>query len=85
MYDRHEASHGVIAAPIHAVFDLLDDHARLSAHMSVRSWRMGWGKVDSQTDTGRFRAQGSRLASQARFRPPAAAYWRSTPLDKERS
>jgi hypothetical protein len=51
----------VVHAPVHEVFDFVDDHARLSSHMTQRSWMMVGGSMSIETDAGRGRAVGSRL------------------------
>lgn len=61
MYDRHEECAGIVEAPTERVFEHLDDHTRLSAHMSKRSWKMGWGKMDTILDQGRGQVIGSRV------------------------
>ena len=46
----------VLAAEPAAVFDHLDDHRRLAAHMEQRSWRLGFGRLALNTSadaTGR--------------------------------
>lgn len=43
-------------------FAYLDDHSRLSKHMSRRSWRMGWGRMELCMDPAAGRAVGSRIS-----------------------
>jgi hypothetical protein len=50
-----------IHAPVHEVFDFVDDHSRLSSHMSQRSWMMGGGTMSIEMDSGQARVVGSRL------------------------
>lgn len=50
-----------IHAPAHDVFDFVDDHSRLSSHMSQRSWMMGGGAMALETDAGHAKVVGSRL------------------------
>jgi hypothetical protein len=57
---RHE-SRGVINASPDVVFEHLDDHTRLSAHMSKPSWKMGWGRMAIEFDGANGRAIGSRI------------------------
>lgn len=63
---RHESS-GTVAAPPAVLFEHLDDHARMSEHMSKRSWKMGWGRMAIEFDAGKGREVGShiRLAGRA--------------------
>ncbi len=62
---RSEAK-GVIVAPIEAAFALLDNHARLSDHMSERSWMMGGGKMKVSLDEQKGQAVGSRIGLSGR-------------------
>ena len=57
---RHETV-VFVHAPVRDVFDFLDDHSRLSAHMTRRSWMMGGGSMAIETDSARARAVGSKL------------------------
>lgn len=66
MHRRHEEYTDTVTAPPERVFDHLDDQARLSAHMSKRSWKMGWGKMDLRLDDKRGQAVGSRLVLDGR-------------------
>jgi len=51
----------VVPAPAQDVFDFVDDHSRLSSHMTRRSWMMGGGTMAIETDSGHARVVGSRL------------------------
>lgn len=66
MYSGRELAEAVVDAPAETVFSLLDDHRRLSRHMERRSWRMGWGKVESTLDAAEGRAVGSRITMRGR-------------------
>lgn len=61
MYSRHEEYEGRVNALPEVLFKLLDDQARLSAHMTKRSWKMGWGKTDILLDEKRGQAVGSHI------------------------
>jgi hypothetical protein len=61
VFPYHAESHGRLQAPAERVFAHLDDHTRLSAHMSRRSWRMGWGRLHLHLDERAGRAVGSRI------------------------
>ena len=50
MYSRHEEHSAPINASAERVFDQLDDQTRLTEHMSKRSWKMGWGKMETVLD-----------------------------------
>ena len=66
MYSRHAEYTAVIPATVEKVFDWLDDQTRLSQHMSKRSWKMGWGKMDTVLDERRGRAVGSHIVLSGR-------------------
>ena len=59
-------SNGLVQAPMDQVFAHIDDHARLSAHMSLPSWRMGGGQMETQIDAGRGQRVGSRIRLSGR-------------------
>lgn len=61
MYTRHEESSAVIHASPEQIFTWLDDQTRLSAHMSKRSWKMGWGKMETVLDAGHVQSVGSHI------------------------
>jgi len=66
MYSEHAEHSEIVAASPELVFDLLDDQARLSKHMSKRSWKMGWGRMDTELDERRGRAVGSHIVLRGR-------------------
>lgn len=66
-FPYHAESHGQLQAAAGRVFAHLDDHTRLSAHMSRRSWRMGWGRMDLHLDERAGRAVGSRIRLEGRI------------------
>lgn len=49
-----------------AVFSYLDDHSRLSAHMSKRSWMMAGSSMALELDAAEGRAVGSRIRLSGR-------------------
>ena len=59
MLTRHEESTGLVSAPAAHVFAHVDDHARLSSHMSQSSWKMGGGRMDVVLDAERGQRVGS--------------------------
>lgn len=63
---RHFESAGFVSAPPDAVFSYVDDHERLSSHMTRSSWMMGGGRMDVQLDAGRGRRLGSRIRMSGR-------------------
>jgi len=58
---RHYESKAMVAASAERVFAHIDDHARLSAHMSDRKWMMGGGSMTIELDEGGGRQVGSRI------------------------
>lgn len=54
-------SHGFVGAPAIQVFAFIDDHLRLSSHMSESSWMMGGGRMTTEFDEGRGQNVGSRI------------------------
>lgn len=64
MYAHHEESNTTVAAPVDQVFAALDDHARLSSHMSQSSWRMGGGRMETSMDAKLGRSVGSHIILQ---------------------
>ena len=65
-FPHHAESHARLGAAAGPVFAHLDDHARLSAHMSRRSWRMGWSRMKLHFDAQAGRAVGSRIRLEGR-------------------
>jgi hypothetical protein len=61
MFDHHEESAGCMSASIAEAFEALDDHARLSSHMSRPSWRMAWATMNLTVDAGGGRRAGSHI------------------------
>jgi len=66
MFSEHAEYTAVVHASVERVFDRLDDQTRLSKHMSQRSWKMGWGKMDTELDERRGRAVGSHIVLHGR-------------------
>lgn len=61
-YPFHHESSGVVRTSAPRLFAHLDEHARLSSHMSKSSWMMAGGRMDIQTDDGRGQRLGSRIS-----------------------
>lgn len=58
----HHIEHSVdVPASAEAVFAYADDWTELSAHMGQASWKMGGGKMQVDTDSGRGRMVGSHV------------------------
>lgn len=66
MFSRHERFVGAVAAAPERVFNYLDDQTLLSAHMSKRSWKMGWGKMNLSLDDKRGKEVGSHIRLEGR-------------------
>ena len=49
-YPFHAEASTLVQASADKVFAHLDDHSRLSSHMSKRSWMMGGGQMRIETD-----------------------------------
>ena len=58
---RHHEAEALIPAPADSVFSHVDDHTRLSSHMSQSSWKMGGGRMEVVLDQDRGQEVGSRI------------------------
>ena len=59
-------SSGFVQSPMNQVFAHIDDHTRLSSHMSEGSWRTGGGRMETEIDEGRGQRIGSRIRMSGR-------------------
>ena len=66
MLPLRDESNGLVQSSINQVFAHLDDHTRLSSHMSERSWRTGGGRMETEIDEGRGQTVGSRIRLSGR-------------------
>jgi hypothetical protein len=66
VYTRHEESIAAIHASTEQIFARLDDQTRLSAHMRKRSWKMGWGKMETVLDAKNGQSVGSHILLRGR-------------------
>src|SRR5450631_3764075 len=66
MLPFHFESHVELSASANAVFTLLDDHSRLSAHMTKPSWMMAGSVMTLQFDASKGRAVGAKINLQGR-------------------
>ena len=57
---RYECS-AVVPVSMDRLFARIDDHARLSSHMSESSWMMGGGRMEVELDADRGKKIGSRI------------------------
>lgn len=92
---RYE-SNGFVRAPMDRVFAHIDDHTRLSSHMSEPSWQMGGGQMKTELDEGRGQRVGSRIRLTGRVfglelsveeivterNPPQRKVWETTGTPK---
>lgn len=86
----------VLIAPAETVFLHLDDHQRLSAHMSQSSWMMAGGRMKLEMDDLQGHAMGSKICLTGRvlgiplaveevvtdYRPPLRKCWETTGTPK---
>lgn len=56
-----------LPVPPRAVFNYLDDHARLSSHMSEPSWMLGNSRMSIEVDRGGGRRLGSEMRLSGRI------------------
>lgn len=96
MLPLHCESKGLVQAPMDQVFAHIDDHTRLSSHMSERSWRTGGGRMETEIDPGRGQKVGSRIRLSGRVfgvglsveeivverNPPRRKVWETTGTPK---
>ena len=66
MYSRHEEHSASINASAERVFEQLDDQTRLTEHMGKRSWKMGWGRMETVVDAQQGRSVGSHIVLRGR-------------------
>jgi hypothetical protein len=58
---EHYAAAAFVRATPGRVFDYVDDHMRLSSHMSRSSWMMGGGRMEIEVDEGLGKQVGSHI------------------------
>ena len=66
MYSRHEETSAPVNASAERIFDKLDDPTHLTEHMSKRSWKMGWGRMETVLDAQHGRSVGSHIVIRGR-------------------
>lgn len=88
----HFVSSIVLNATAEVVFSNLDDHQRLSAHMSQSSWMMAGAHMGIELDAAQGHALGSKMRMSGRvlgiplvveeivtdYAPPLRKYWQTT-------
>src|SRR5262245_24320061 len=63
---RHHERAVFIPASPEQVFAFIDDHSRLSSHMSESSWMMGGGQMAVELDDAKGQAVGSHIRLSGR-------------------
>ena len=58
---KHYGENALIGSSPENVFAYLNDHTRLSSHMSRSSWMMGGGRMQTEVDEGRGQKIGSHI------------------------
>jgi hypothetical protein len=66
MYSRHEEHSAPVRAAAERIFDKLDDPTHLTEHMSKRTWKMGWGRMETVLDAQQGRSVGSHIVLRGR-------------------
>jgi hypothetical protein len=66
-YTHHYAKTVRLDAQAEEVFCYLDDPLRLTAHMSQSSWMMAGSKMETELDSKKGQAQGSRIILRGSF------------------
>ena len=96
MLPLHYQSNALVQAPMDQVFAHVDDHTRLSSHMSEPSWRTGGGRMVTELDSSRGQQVGSRIRLSGRVfgvglsvqeivterNPPRRKVWETTGTPK---
>ncbi|MFA5937782.1 MAG: hypothetical protein WC809_00380 [Sinimarinibacterium sp.] len=60
-YAKRVVHSGLVRADAETLFSYLDDHRRLSGHMTESSWKMGGGRMTIELDEGQGRLIGSHI------------------------
>lgn len=95
-FKNHYHEDAAINTSSTTLFDYLNDHTRLSSHMSKSSWMMGGGQMTTSIDEGRGQRVGShiRLSGKAfgvsiyldevvtRYEPPRFKSWETVGTPK---
>ena len=63
----HHEDSAFVDAPSRVLFDYIDDHERLSSHMSESSWMMGNGRMKIELDDGHGRQVGAEIRLSGRI------------------
>lgn len=60
-FSKHYHEDGLVSSSPEKVFAYLDDHIRLSSHMTRSSWVMGGGRMETTIDEGGGQKVGSHI------------------------
>ena len=96
MLTQHYETSAYVPSPVERVFAHLDDHTRLSSHMSKSSWKMGGGRMEIDLDEAQGKSVGSRIRLAGRVfgidlsveeivtehNPPSRKVWETTASPK---
>jgi hypothetical protein len=96
MLTQHYETSAFVPSPVDRVFTHLDDHTRLSSHMSKSSWKMGGGRMEINLDEAQGKSVGSRIRLTGRVlgidlsveeivtehSPPSRKVWETTASPK---
>jgi hypothetical protein len=96
MLTQHYETSAFVPSPVDRVFAHLDDHTRLSSHMSKSSWKMGGGRMEIDLDEAQGKSVGSRIHLAGRVfgielsveeivtehNPPSRKVWKTTASPK---
>lgn len=91
-FTRHSETIVIVQASPKATFSFLDDHTRLAAHMSKRSWMMAGSRMSIEMDDAQGHEVGSTIRLSGRLlglslrvdevvterNPPARKVWHTT-------
>jgi hypothetical protein len=61
MHMQHHETSAFLPCSAERAFSQLDDHRRLSSHMSKPSWKMGGGRMQIEFDAAQGKSVGSRI------------------------
>ncbi|MFN0318499.1 MAG: SRPBCC family protein [Burkholderiales bacterium] len=96
MKSEHYEARVFVPASVERVFSHLDDHKRLSSHMSESSWKMGGGRMSIELDAAQGKSVGSCIRLSGRIlgmdlgaeevvterSPPLHKVWETTGVPK---
>lgn len=63
---RHYESNAIVPVQAERLFEFVDDHMSLSAHMDRPSWKTAWSRMETTLDNGRGKNIGSHITLAGR-------------------